>query len=260
MKLDQEHKALIFTIAGFAVYLLLREYFAPIKEQLDKITQNGLANYILTYAILGTPIYIGAYIINPKLSIIRNLGLYHNPIKPFMIALLFSMPMFLGGFAFFKLNGDFSVPNLIAGSIVIGIVEELFFRGFLFGQLFKYTRLGFISSIVLGAIVFASGHLYQSHDTVELIGIFSVTFMGAVLFAWLFVEWNYNLWIPIFLHALMNLSWHVFEMDPTALGGVLPNVFRGLTISLAIVFTIMYKRRRKLDLIITKNKLLRKTI
>ncbi len=260
MKLNQEHKALVCTIACFAVYLFLREYFAPIKENLDKITQNGLVSYILTYAIIGTPIYIGAYIINPKLSIIKNLGLYHNPIKAFMIALLFSMPMLLGGSVFFKLNPDLSVSNLIAGSIVIGIVEELFFRGFLFGQLFKYTRLGFISSIVLGAIVFASGHLYQSHDTAELIGIFSVTFMGAVLFAWLFVEWNYNLWVPIFLHALMNLSWHVFEMDPTALGGVLANVFRGLTIALAIVFTIVYKRMQKLDLIITKDKLIRKAL
>ncbi len=177
-----------------------------------------------------------------------------------MIALLFSLPMFLGGLGFFEFGREFSIPNLIAGTIVVGFVEELFFRGFLFGQLFKYTKLGFISSIILGAIIFALGHLYQSQDTFELIGIFSVTFMGAILFAWLYIEWNYNLWTPVFLHSLMNLVLHLFEMDQTSLGGMLPNVFRGLTVLLAIIFTIIYKKKKNQDLIITKDKLIRKTV
>lgn len=84
--------------------------------------------------------------------------------------------------------------------------------------------------------------------------------MGAVLFAWLYIEWDENLWVPIFLHALMNLSWHLFEMDETALGGILPNVFRGLTIALAIIFTIVYKKRKGEHLAITKRNLINNTI
>lgn len=260
MNLKQGHKAVILTIICFAIYLFLKQYFSSIKEWLDNFTHNGLLSYILTYLIMGIPIYIGTYLIDPNLNIIKNLGLYHNPIKPFMIALIFSIPMFIGGLAFFEFSRDISISNLLAGTIIIGFIEELFFRGFLFGQLFKFTKLGFISSIILGAIIFAMGHLYQSQDTFELIGIFLVTFMGAILFAWLFVEWNYNLWIPIFLHSLMNLAWHLFEMDETALGGILPNIFRGLTIILAIVFTIIYKKKRNQELIITKNKLIIKTV
>ena len=258
INVKQKHKAIIFTIVCFAIYLFLKQYFSSIKTWLDSYTQTGLISYTLTYFIIGIPIYIGTYLIDPKLNIFKNLGLNHNPIKPFAIALLFSMPMFLGGLLFFEFNPEISIPNLVAGTIVIAIVEEVFYRAFLFGQLFKYTQFGFISSIILGAILFASGHLYQSQDTVELIGIFSVTFMGAVLFAWLYVEWNYNLWIPIFLHALMNLSWHLFEMDETALGGALPNIFRGLTILVAIVFTLLYKRKMNQELIITKDILIRK--
>ena len=52
--------------------------------------------------------------------------------------------MFLGGLAFFEFNKDISIPNLIAGKIVIGVVEEVFYRGFLFGQIYKYSKLGFI--------------------------------------------------------------------------------------------------------------------
>ncbi len=260
MNLKQKHKAIIFTLVCFSFYLILKVYFSQIKEWLDKFTQNGLISYILTYFIIGIPIYIGTYLINPKINIFKNLGLWHNPIKPLMIALLFSLPMFLGGLTFFEFSSEVSIPNLIAGTIVVGFVEELFFRGFLFGQLFKYTKFGFISSIIIGAAIFAIGHLYQSQDTLELIGIFSITFMGAILFAWLYVEWNYNLWIPIFLHSLMNLVWHLFEMDETALGGMLPNLFRGLTIILAIVFTIIYKRKQGQQLIITKGNLITKTV
>lgn len=216
----------------------------------------GLLSYILTYFFLGIPIYLGAYLINPRESIFKNLGLLHNPARPFLIALMFASPMLLGGLAFFEFSQDISVPNLVAGTIIAGFVEELFFRGFLFGQLFKYTRLGFISAIILGAVIFATGHLYQSQDINEMIGIFAITFMGAVLFAWLYVEWDYNLWVPIFLHTLMNLAWHVFEMDDTALGGFMPNLLRGLTIALAIIFTIVYKKRRNQKLVVTRDVLI----
>mgnify|MGYP003483250560 FL=1 len=82
--------------------------------------------------------------------------------------------------------------------------------------------------------------------------------MGAILFAWLYVEWDYNLWVPIFLHSLMNLSWHIFEMDETALGGAIPNILRGLTIFLAIVLTIIYKKRQNQELAITFKQLIKK--
>ena len=260
MNLKQSHKAIILTVVFFGVYVILKQYFSTIKENLDLLTKNGLLSYVLTYSFIGVPIFIGTYLINSKQNVLSNLGLNHNPIKPFFIALLFSLPMMLGGLFCFEFNKEISIPNFVAGTIVVGFMEELFYRGFLFGQLFKYTKLGFMSAIILGAIVFATGHLYQSQDTFELIGIFSVTFMGAILFAWLYVEWNYNLWIPVFLHSLMNLTWHIFEMDATALGGILPNIFRGFTIISAIVFTIIYKKKRNQELIITKDRLIKKAV
>jgi membrane protease YdiL (CAAX protease family) len=260
VNLSQHYKSIVLTLVFFAAYLLLKEYFSQIKTWLDGFTQNGLVSYILTYLLIGIPVYIGSYLINPGISILKNLGLGHQPIRPLAIALLFSLPMFLGGLIFFKFKQDISIPNLIAGTIVAGFVEELFFRGFLFGQLFKYTRLGFISSIIIGAVIFAAGHLHQSQDPNELAGIFMVTFMGAVFFAWLYVEWDYNLWVPVFLHTFMNLAWAVFDMDDTALGGVFPNVFRALTIALAIIFTIRYKKKHNKALVITRQTLITKRL
>lgn len=258
MEFKKSIKIILIIIICFSFYLFLKPYFQTIKTWLDSITQFGLLSYFLTYLILGIPIFIGTHLINLNRNILKDLGLIHNIIKPFGLALLFSAPMLLGGFIFFKVNSELNIQNILAGSIIIGFIEELFFRGFLFGQLFKNTKFGFLPAIVFGAMVFAFGHLYQSQEFYELIGIFTVTFFGAFLFAWLYVEWGFNLWYPIFLHTLMNLSWDLFDMHDTALGGLLPNILRGLTIILAISFTIIYKRKHHISLVITKDTLIRK--
>ncbi|KAA3627416.1 MAG: CPBP family intramembrane metalloprotease [Bacteroidetes bacterium] len=256
MKLEKGLRAIIITVICFSIYMFSKEYFREIKTALDKVTHFGLLSYLLTYMILGIPLFVGTYLIDPARNIYKSLGLNHNLLRAFGYGLLFALPMLLGGLLFFDFTSEFNVQNIIAGSLIIGFVEELFFRGFLFGQIYNNSRWGFIPVIVLGAIVFASGHLYQSQDPGELIGIFGVTFMGAVLFAWLFVEWNDNLWVPIFLHAFMNLTWHIFEMDDTALGGILPNVLRALTVALAIVFTIVYKKRKGQELLVNRSTLI----
>ncbi|MDF1698083.1 MAG: type II CAAX endopeptidase family protein [Saprospiraceae bacterium] len=260
MKISHALKTIIVTLLFFAFYLILKQYFSTIKRSLDGLTNHGLSSYMLTYLLIGIPIYIGTYLIQPKINIFNNLGLANGLLQPLWISLAFALPMLLGGLLFFHLKSDISIPNMIAGTIVAGFVEELFFRGFLFGQLFKYTKLGFIPAIFIGALLFASGHMHQSQDTMELFGIFMVTFMGAVLFAWLYVEWEYNLWVPIFMHTFMNLAWYIFEMDDTALGGFLPNLFRWLTIAIAIIFTVYHKKKKNQKLNITKDTLLYKTI
>ncbi|MGQ9620357.1 MAG: CPBP family glutamic-type intramembrane protease [Bacteroidales bacterium] len=81
-----------------------------------------------------------------------------------------------------------------------------------------------------------------------LIGVFLTTFSGAIFFAWLYIEWSNNLWIPVFLHTFMNLSWEIFKVSENAPGNIKSNIFRSLTIAIAIIVTIMYKRQKKLKL------------
>jgi hypothetical protein len=160
--------------------------------------------------------------------------------------------MFIGFSICFNYNRDLTTDEILISGVAAAFFEEFIFRGFLFGQLFRYTKLGFIPSILLGAVLFAAMHLYQSNDPLTLIGIFSTTFMGAVLFSWLYVEWNYNLWISIFLHFFMNLAWMIFAVSDNAFGGIYANVFRILTIALAIILTLVYKRKKQIPLNITK--------
>jgi hypothetical protein len=100
--------------------------------------------------------------------------------------------------------------------------------------------------------------LYQSNDLLTLTGIFTTTFLGAGLFAWLYAEWNYNLWLPIGLHFFMNVSWELFSISDNAFGDLNANLIRALTIVLAITVTLIYKKKRKIPLEINRNTLFMK--
>lgn len=255
MKSNQQLKIVLIVLLSFAAYHLLFINFKSIKVTLDIVTQQGLVSYILTYLLIGIPIFLGTWCIDKEVNVLKNLGLSYGITWALVISILFVAPMFVGGICFFNFTPQIDVEELIAGTVVAGFMEELYFRGFLFGMIFRNTNWGFIPSILFGALIFAFGHLYQSQDINELIGIFMVTFSGAFFFAWLYVEWNYNLWVPILTHTFMNLSWSLFEIDNSALGDVKANIFRGLTIIVAIVFTIIYKRKKNLKLNINRQTL-----
>ncbi|MEZ4829951.1 MAG: CPBP family intramembrane glutamic endopeptidase [Bacteroidia bacterium] len=236
-------KNTLLIAGGFLLYYIAFQNFEAIMEWMDLWVNQRLVSYILTYILLGVPLFVATGFVNVSPAIYNYLGLRADMPKALIAALVFAIPMMIGGLAEFGISQTISWPNLIAKTIVVGCFEELYFRGFLFGQLFRKTRLGFILSILVCSALFAAGHLYQSHDPAILAGVFLMTFMGSVLFAWLYVEWDYNLWVPIFLHTFMNLAWQLFMMGENALGNSHSNIYRGVTIALSIILTLIYKRR-----------------
>ena len=190
-------------------------------------------------------------------NLLDNLGIAKGFTTGLLFAIVTVSPMFISSAVIGHLASDLKLFELIRKTLLAGFMEEYLFRGFLFGLLFRKTGWGFIPASLAGAIIFGLGHLYQGSTGGEAFGIFVVTALGAVWFAWLYVEWHYNLWVPIFLHTFMNLSWILFEVSDNALGGVYSNLFRALTITLTIVITIKYHRQR--GLLINKSNLLANT-
>ncbi len=249
-------RIIAITLLSFGTYFMInKSYFRTIRSWLDThINQIGVS-HIIAYIIVGAPIIIGTVLIHRNSKIFESWGLNKGILKAFAFALLCTSPMFIGYAILFPFNTGFSLTTLLATVIAAAFFEELYFRGFLFGQIYRYTKWGFIPSVIIGAVLFGLVHLYQGTEMGELIGIFMVTFLGGLLYAWVFVEWNYNLWVPIFLHLLMNLSWGLFSAGDNALGGVYANVFRIATITLIIVLTIIYNRRTGKGRRINKNTL-----
>ncbi len=179
-------------------------------------------------------------------KILENIGIQ----KGFTIGLVFSiiavLPMLISSALIGQIGADLKMSGLIHQTFFAGFMEEYLFRGFLFGILFRKLGWGFIPASIFGALIFGLGHIYQGSTFLETTGVFFVTSLGAIWFAWLYIEWNNNLWVPIFLHILMNLSWGLFEVSSNALGGFYTNLFRIITIILAIIITIKYNKNNEL--------------
>lgn len=235
----------VIIVSCFLMYYTLSKVFRTIMEWVYAYLPNELASYIITYFIIGLPIFVGTLLVSKKEGVLNALGLSSGLFKGIGIGLFFTLPMFIGGTILFHLEEVQNIQRLLKGTFVAGFFEELYFRAFLFGLLFRKTKLGFIPALLLGAIIFATGHLYQSDQGSIRLGIFLVTFIGSGFFAWLYVEWGFNTWIPIFLHAFMNLSWMIFDMSDTAAGSTYANILRAITIALAISITIVYRLRSK---------------
>jgi len=244
MKTPFTKTTILYTILGFALFLLIKETcFKSLKEGLDTITHNDLLSYVLSYLIIGLPIFVSTYLIVGGSELGSGLGLKGSCIKALIVSLIFASPMLVGGLAVNGIASGLNWQNVVAGTIVAGFVEELYYRGFLFGMLYRFAKVRFIPAVLVGAVLFALAHAYQSQDVMKLMGILGITFMGAGLYSWLYVEWDYNLWVPILLHTFMNLAWKISDLGDTALGGLTPNLLRVGTIFLAIAGTIISRRK-----------------
>lgn len=192
-------------------------------------------------AVLGFAILLRG----PRLAL-DALGL-DRPILPALAFALCVTAILPLGFA---LSSGFSPPasqalqQVLRMALLPGFGEEFLYRAFLFGILFRFAGWGFLPAALVGAVIFAAAHLYQSNDALEAAAIFAITGLGAIWFAWLYAEWDYNLWVPVAFHALMNMYWIVFAVSDTALGSAAANALRLAVVLLSVVATLAMRRRR----------------
>jgi len=254
---DRKRKILAVSVL---LTVLIVKYFA---DRINQFLWNDKAAPHFYLSILGQILY---YII-PTLAVLvlfhkpnnvlNELGINKGLLKGLTFAFLFTLPMFVGYYLMGNYNNEYSLFKNILFSFKDGFREEIFYRAFLFGQLFRQAKWGFIPSVVMNALIFGFSHLYQANNISDSLGIFLVTFSGAVWFAWLFIEWKDNLWLPIFMHCFMNLSWDLFSTETTAMGGLMLNLPRILTIAVSVYVTLKWKKRQNVKLVINKRNLLK---
>jgi uncharacterized protein len=247
--MNRNLRILLITAISFAVYYILDElYFNELRKALNaNIDQLG-ASHILTYIISAFPLIVGACLMHGIRGAIPSFGLDKSIAKGFVFSLICTLPMSIGYAFAFEFSTEMTLNKILMNIFAAAFFEEIFFRGFLFGQIYRFTKVGFIPSIFIGAFLFAFIHLYQSREISTLIGVFLITFLGAILFAWTYVEWNFNIWVPIFLHLFMNLFWMLFSVADNAFGGIYANVFRTISLILIVFLTISYKKRKGIAL------------
>jgi len=185
------------------------------------------------------------FCLHKKSDILNSLGLNGNVLKGLGFAALCCAPMLIGMPIIGSFNSNLTFDWFLRMVVIAAVFEEIVYRGFMFGQLFRYGKIGFIWAILLPAIFFGIGHLYQGDTLVESLMAFGVTALGALYFSWVYVECNYNLWVSIGLHMFMNFSWIVFpvEGNETSVGVLVPNILRVASIALTVILIIIYKKK-----------------
>ncbi|WP_404986239.1 lysostaphin resistance A-like protein [Chryseobacterium sp. M5] len=241
-------------IFGFGLYFYFdQSCYSYFHKEASSITKSTASGHILAYLITLIPLLITVLFLKKKeINVLEAVGLSGSLTKGFGFAFLCTLPLLVAFSVKFSLNTGLSLNTIIINTISSAFFEEIIYRAFLFGILYRCTRLGFLPSVFLGSLLFGVAHLYQATDFVEILEVFAITFLGSVFFCWIYAEWNFNLWTAIFLHCLMNLYWLIFNVDDSAIGGMYANIFRFLSFFIAIGITIFYKRRNKISLEVTK--------
>lgn len=219
-----------------------------LSEFLTFSISSDYLNVAYNYSWWIIPIFLATGLLFGFNNILKTLGIEKGLFLGFFIALITVSPMLISSAIIGHVIENFKLISFLHSTIFAGFMEELLFRGFLFGILFRKLCWGFIPASIIGALIFGIGHVYQGSTLLETIGVFFITALGAGWFAWLYIEWNNNLWVPIFLHVLMNLSWILFEVSSNALGGLYTNLFRVITIALTIIITIRHNKKNGLNI------------
>ena len=249
----QSDNRVLYSILILAVYAVgqfgsdwLQPLYAPLLADLPSYLRAVIysATYFGLVPLLGTLLIFG------RRGYFARLGLTASATTGFGYAFLMTLPMLLGyaWLSEFTLNIEWG-RDFWFGTVAAPLFEEIFFRAFLFGLLYRYGGWGLWPATLLDGFVFGIVHIGQGDSFGEAAGVFAVTAAGAVGFSVLYKEWDWNLWLVIFLHALMNFYWMAFDVADNAAGGTWANVFRGLTVALAIGLTVWRKRAERKALV-----------
>jgi uncharacterized protein len=217
--------------------------------QINALMGIGQADTNFYWSIIGQiikyllPSMIIILLFHPAHRLMEELGIGQNFLQGLQFGFLFTLPMLIGYFLMGQYNQEQTILENLLKAFKDGFREEIFYRAFLFGQLFRHVKLGFVPAVLINGLIFGLMHIYQAHSIAESFGIFAITFAGAIWFAWLYMEWKQNLWLPIFMHLLMNFYWHLFSTEHSAMGGLMLNLPRILTISISIYITVKLCRK-----------------
>ena len=190
------------------------------------------------------PFFITALIVG-RANVVEVLGFNKTLWRGLGFAALCTLPIPMV-YAFTTPLQDTStlVVDVLNYAVLAGISEEVLFRCFLFGLLFRLAKWGYLPAAMFGALVFAAGHLYQGNAILDSAGVFAITLIGALWWAWIYVEWDYNAWVPIGFHVLMNGWFNVFVVSDTALLPIAGEIARISVVVISVALTLRMRRKQ----------------
>lgn len=110
-------------------------------------------------------------------------------------------------FGEFQINPNFHPSQLISQFLVVGLLEEIVFRGWFMNALSSFVserKANFISAIFFMLIHYPSYIVGGSFQFPSIIIVSVLLFIMSIIFGWVFRK-NRSLWTPIILHMIWDL-------------------------------------------------------
>jgi membrane protease YdiL (CAAX protease family) len=148
---------------------------------------------------------------------LRQAGLVRSPGRAIGVAAIAVAPVAAVFVWLFPFNPALSLIGLWMTAIVRPVSEEVLLRGVLFAQLHRRAGWPFAVAVLVSIEPYVCGHLLHATAGGALAGAIAVNAIRVTRsagLAWLLVRWDYNLWLVIALHALVDLTRYVFAVDP----------------------------------------------
>lgn len=188
-------------------------------------------------AVMFALVWLAAWSGPARIAAVTGLGA--SPVRPLFWAGASLAPAILICALLVPLSAEAGPADY--GWLVIGgpIAEEIVYRGLAVGVLVRLAGWHWLPAVILPGLVFGAVHAGSGAAPVEIAGIIAITGLGGLLFGWLFVRWNFNLWPPILLHVGLNGLWTAFALGENAIGDVFANAVRFGTVLLAIALTLV---------------------
>ena len=180
----------------------------------------------------------------PRPGLARLAGLTAPIARPALFGALLFAPAFAIAFFAASPPAAFTPGDIVFGGVLFPLFEEIGYRGLALGALMTLCGWRFLPAALLPALVFGAAHFWQGRSPEEIAGVVAITGIGGLLFGWLFVRWDFNLWPPFFVHAGLNSLWTVFALGDNALGGLLGNGLRLGVVAAAVALTFVLAPRR----------------
>ena len=238
----------VLVVATFVATLYVPRFYSYVILGKDNFNAMGYYNKVLichgTNLLLCFMVtyYLASFSLK---KMFEMLGLSKGIWIAFLLALLAALPHLLGMQYLHGFNKEVSFADVWINGIHPGYHEEILFRGFMIGILVRYAKWPAIVPLILSSLLFAMGHLYQANSYSESIVVFLTAF-GAGTGFYLFYKYsNWNLWFPLFLHSFMDTATTISNWHGNITMSWQDNIFRGITILLAIYMSYRISRRGK---------------
>lgn len=194
----------------------------------------------VSHIYMCVPLLFGMWLFYGIRGVPGGLGLKLKPRKKSWLVFIFALPVLVQLILLPASDYQESILELLIWAVTISFFDELAYRGFLFGLLFRKDRRGFVPSAGIYALFKVPELLHSGTPFSQMLGLFSLSLLFGLLYAWLYVEWKYNLWVPIFLHILILFGQGI--SGPDRMPGVNPQVLLLLMAFVAVGVTLLYKQ------------------